>query len=115
MNPLNSAVKKVDWRFTGVVLLAVTVGTGTARAETFQSDGSTTTIEQSGGRGPSHSQVIRDQDGQTLITRDGSSTDITLQRRSGTPSPDDGSEDPAFSTREAFKQRMLERRRRPAP
>ena len=108
----NVAITKTGWRVTSVVLVAVAVGVG---AETFQSDGSTTTIEQSGGRGPSHSQVIRDQDGQTLITRDGSSTDITIQRRSGAPSADDGSEDPAFSTREAFKQRMLERRRRPAP
>ena len=108
----NVAITKTGWRVTRVVLVAVAVGVG---AETFQSDGSTTTIEQSGGSGASRSQVIRDQDGQTLITRDGNSTDITVQRRSGAPSADDGSEDPAFSTREAFKQRMLERRRWPAP
>jgi hypothetical protein len=147
MNPSNSAVKKSDWRFTGVVLLSVAVGTGTAGAETFQSGGSTTTIEQSGGRGTSHSQVIRDKDGQTIITQDGSSTDITVQRRSGAPSPDDGETPPSAadrfdqsgiekrfsrrapergsaddcpestgsSLREAFKQQMLERMRRPAP
>jgi len=44
---------------------------GSAAAETFQHGGSTTTIEQSGGSGASRSQVIRDKDGQTIITETG--------------------------------------------
>jgi hypothetical protein len=115
MNPSNAAVKKTDWRFTGVVLLSVAIGVGAAAAAIFQHGDSTTTIEQSGGQGTSHSQVTRDKDGQTIITHDGSSTDITVQRRSGAPAPDDGSEDPAPKARETFKQRMLERMHRPAP
>jgi|GEM_PF-1539592 len=109
MNPSNSAVKKADWRFTGVVLLSVAIGTGTASAETFQYGGSTATIEQSGGRGTSHSQVIRDQDGQTIITRDGNSTDITVQRHSDAPSPDDGGEPPP-ATANRFDRSGIEQR-----
>jgi hypothetical protein len=95
MNPSNPAVKNAAWQFTGVVLFSVAVGMGTAAAETFQSGGSTTTIEQSGGPGTSHSQVIRDKDGQTIITRNGNSTDITVQRHSGAFSLDDGGESSA--------------------
>jgi len=94
MNPSNSALKKIDWPFTGVILLSMAIGAGSAGAETFQQGGSTTTIEQSGGQGTSHSQVIRDQEGQTIITHDGNSTDITVQHRSDTSSPDDNDEPP---------------------
>jgi hypothetical protein len=147
MNTSNAAVRKAGLQFTGVVLLSVAIGGGSAAAETFQYGGSTTTIEQSGGRGTSHSQVIRDPDGQTIITRDGSSTDVTIQGSAGSLPPDSVGEYPrsgadrfnrssldkrfsciapeggsaddcsaytASSTREAFKQRMLERMNSPA-
>jgi hypothetical protein len=57
-------------------------GAGFAGAETFTSAGSTTIIEQSGGR-VSRSEVTRYPDGQRVITRDGRNTDITIQRSSG--------------------------------
>ena len=124
---------------SGVVLLAVVSGGRPTAAETFQHGGSTATIEQSGGRGASQSQVIRSKDGQTIITQDGSSTDITVQGSGGSWPPDasgerpwagaepcerggidqrfsdDGPACPAVRGREAFKQRLLERLRRPAP
>jgi hypothetical protein len=109
MNLSNSALKKIDWRFTGFTLLSMAVGAGTAGAETFRYDGSTATIEQSGGQGASHSQVIRDQDGQTIITQDGNNTDITVQRRSGAPSPDDGWEHPPAAT-DRFDRSWIEKR-----
>jgi len=131
---------------SGVVLLAVVSGGRPTAAETFQHGGSTATIEQSGGRGASQSQVIRSEDGQTIITQDGSNTDITVQGSGGALPPDSSGERswsgtdpferrwiekrfshpptgggraddcsvcPASSGREAFKQRLLERMRRP--
>jgi len=40
---------------------------------------STTVIKQSGGSGSSTTEVIKTPDGQKSITRDGNSTDITIQ------------------------------------
>jgi len=139
MNTANLAVRKRGLLGTGVILLAAISGGRPTAAETFQHGGSTATIEQSGGRGPSQSQVIRSKDGQTIITQDGSSTDITVQGSGGSWPPDasgerpwagadpverggidqrfsdDGPACPAVRGREAFKQRLLERLRRPAP
>jgi hypothetical protein len=109
MNTSNSAVRKAGLRFTGVILLSVAIGGGSAGAEIFQHGGSTTTIEQSGGSGASRSQVIRDKDGQTIITRDGNSTDITVQRRSGAPSADDGGEPPPAAA-DRFDRSWIEQR-----
>lgn len=146
MNTSNSAVQKIGFLCTGAILLTVVSGGGPAGAETFQHGGSTATINQSGGHGASQSQVLRSEDGQTIITQDGSSTDITVQsgggalppdssgERSGSgadpferrwiekrfshPPPGGGRADdcsvcPAASGREEFKQRLLERMRRP--
>lgn len=76
-------------RRTGL-LLALCLGVGyrggaLAVAETFTSGSSTTTIEQSG-PGVSRSEVTRYPDGHQTVTKDGSNTDISIQRA---PSPRD--------------------------
>jgi len=132
-----SSVGKAGQGFIGLILLSVAVGAGSARAETFQHGGSTTTIEQSGG-GTSRSEVTPYRDGQKIVTQDGNSTDITIQGGSGSQAPNFGwkysewGDDrfdrqeleerfsgfadgyPEFtvsSEREAFKQMMRERMR----
>jgi hypothetical protein len=72
--------------FCGLVLLSASTSAGCAIAETHTSAGSTSVIQQSGG-GVSQSQVTRHRDGQTVVTRDGRSTDISIQRGPGSSSP----------------------------
>ncbi len=79
-----SAGKPRHW-FTGIALVCAIFGSGCASAETYRQGGSTAIIQQSGGSGNSESQVTRYRDGQKIITRDGSSTDITIQRSGGFP------------------------------
>lgn len=67
-------------RTLGLALVLTLIGAALA-AQTHHSGGSTTVIEQSGA-GPSQSQVTIYPDGQKVITRDGQSTDISVQRRS---------------------------------
>ena len=66
----------------GLVVLSMCVATGCADAETHTVGGSTAVIQQSGGSGPVGSRVTRDRDGQTIVTQDGRSTDVTIQRDS---------------------------------
>lgn len=66
----------------GVVFLLVQTASAGVMAQTYRSGGSTTVIEQQGG-GPSQSEVTVYPDGQRVITRDGQSTDISIQRGSG--------------------------------
>ncbi len=82
------SVGKAGSRFTNLVFISAIIGAGLAGAETYQHGGSTAIIQQSGGIGQSESQVKRYQDGQSIITRDGSSTDITIQREEGFPPSD---------------------------
>jgi hypothetical protein len=89
MKNSNSTVHEASLGFTGVILLSVAVCAGSARADTFQHGGSTTTIEQSGS-GRSGSEVIRYKDGQTIVTKDGNSTDITIQGDGSSPASDYG-------------------------
>lgn len=127
MNISNSALRKAGFRLSGLVLLSVAIGGGLVAAETFQQGGSTATIEQSGGHSASKSRVTRYKNRQTIITQDGSSTDITIQEGTGSLSSGsfwedltagadqfDCSDCTASSTRRAFKQRMLERMNSPA-
>jgi hypothetical protein len=127
---------KAGFFLTGIALVFAVIGV--AGAETYQQGGSSVIIDQSGGSKQSESSVTRYKDGQTIITRDGSSTDITIQRENRSLSPDDGRiypEDDRFDrrfagerfapdrsgtdyapdkpscTRDAFKQRMLDRMR----
>lgn len=109
MNTSNAAVRKAGWRFKGVVLLSVAISGGLAAAETFQHGESTSTIEQSGGRGASQSQVTRNKDGQTIITQDGSSTDVTIQGSGGSLPPDAVCEHPT-SGADRFDRRWTEQR-----
>ena len=117
-------------RALGLALVLTLIG-ATLAAQTRYTGNSTTAVEQRGAA-PSQSQVTIYPDGQQVITRDGQSTDISIQRRSaGTPA---GSADAnrlglderlaprrpaaeerrewwsdAERSREAFRQRMLER------
>jgi len=90
--------------FFGLVLLSASTGAGCAIAETHTSSGSTSVIQQSGG-GVSQSQVTRHRDGQTVVTRDGQSTDISIQRGSGSSSP---------AARDALEGALVERFDRPS-
>jgi len=130
----------------GLALALTQMAAAAAAGQTHQSGGSTTVIDQRGG-GTSQSQVTAYPDGQRVITRDGQSTDISIQRGSGSaptatddadrfrmddrlaPSwgaersspPSRSTDDPmerwsqSDLSREAFRQRMLERLRRPGP
>ena len=111
MKTSSSSACKAGLRLTGFVLLSAAVGACSAGAETFQHGGSTTIIQQSGGNSTSTSEVTRYADGQRIITQDGSSTDITVQRSGDYPPSNVGWEHPDSNTREAFKQQMLERMR----
>jgi hypothetical protein len=72
----------------GLAVLSLSVATGCAAAETHTVGGSTAVIKQSGGSRPVESQVTRDRDGQTIVTQDGRSTDVTIQRGSAAASSD---------------------------
>ncbi|NCC23508.1 MAG: hypothetical protein EOM26_13850 [Alphaproteobacteria bacterium] len=66
----------------GLAVLSMSVVTGCAVAQTHTTGGSTAMIQQSGGSRPVESQMTRHRDGQTIVTQDGRSTDITIQRDS---------------------------------
>jgi hypothetical protein len=147
MSQFNRFRLRAGMRLAGFAL-ACAAAAGCAVAETYQHGGSTTTVEQRG-PGVSRSEVYRYPDGQAVITRDGGSTDITVQRSAPPPLPQPGGWRPepgpsagrfdrdafaerfsgvapdgggcpgcgdagAPSTREAYRQRMLERLHRPA-
>ena len=97
MKNLTSTVGKLGFRGAGVVLVSMLLGVGCVNAETFQHDGSTATIQQSGGSDKSKSRVTLYRDGQKIITRDGNSTDITVQRGSRFMRPDYDGEPPEVS------------------
>ena len=108
MKTSNSSACKGGFGLIGLILLTVAVAAGSARAETFRQDGSTATIEQSGG-GTSRSEITRYQDGQKIVTQDGNSTDITIQGGSGSPAPDYGWEYSEWGNDRFDRQRMQER------
>lgn len=129
----------------GLALVLAHLGPGCATAETYRSGGSTAVIEQSGGSGRSRSEVTVYPDGQRIVTRNGNSTDVTVQRGPGASAtggygppgafdwPDQDWIDQRFSPRrtvpggsaylwdrpdlsqEAFRRRMLKRMRISAP
>ena len=109
MNNSTSSVRKAGLRLISILLFSVAVGAGLVGAETFQRGGSTATIEQSGGNGESNTQVIPYADGQKIITHDGSSTDITIQRSAGSPPPDFSREQPQTGA-DRFDRRSIEER-----
>ena len=78
MKTSNASRHKAGLVATGLILLSVVFGMSAAGAQAFRNGGSMAIIEQSGG-GTSRSEVIRYQDGQKIVTRDGGSTDITIQ------------------------------------
>ncbi len=78
----NWSASKTGYYWVGITLVFALIGAGSVSAETFRQGGSTAIIQQSGG-GKSESQVTRYKDGQKIITRNGRSTDITIQRKKG--------------------------------
>ncbi|MGB5831832.1 MAG: hypothetical protein WBG92_07565 [Thiohalocapsa sp.] len=90
-------------------MLSAAIGACSAGAETFQYGGSTTIIEQSGGNSTSRSKVTRFHDGQRIITQDGSSTDITVQRSGDYPTSNEGWEHPGSSA-DRFDRSSIEER-----
>ena len=71
----------------GVPLMIGIVVASIACAQTVTSGGSRTTIHQRGGINGSRSEVIRDELGHRVVTRDGRSTDITIQHDVGRDEP----------------------------
>ena len=108
MKTSDSSICMAGLRLTRMVLLAAAVGSGSAGAETYEFGGSTATIEQSGG-GTSTSEVTRYRDGQRIITRDGNSTDITIQG-SGDSSVYDFDWEPSESRADRFDRESIEER-----
>lgn len=87
MKIANGSASMIGSYCTGIALAFALGGAGPAGADTYRQGGSTATIQQSGG-GEGTAQVTRHKDGQTIITRDGRSTDITIQREGRSPPPD---------------------------
>lgn len=70
----------------GVMLMTMLIGAGSAVAESYRWGDSTTSIDQHGGD-QSETRIIRGEGEQRVITRNGSSTDITIQRDDSGSSP----------------------------
>lgn len=98
-------------RLTGIALLAVAFGSGSAGAAIYEFGGSTATIEQSGG-GRNSSEVTRYRDGQKIITRDGNSKDITIQGGGGSShyDHDDFDWEPSGPSGDPFDSESLDER-----
>lgn len=63
-----------------LVFAATLAAANGAKAETYQHGGSTATIDQHSDNGHSETQLRQYDDGQRIISRDGNSTDVTIQR-----------------------------------
>lgn len=100
---------KTGLGFTGVVFICAIIGAGSVSAETYRHGGSTAIIQQSGGSDKSQSQVTRYKDGQKIITQDGNSTDITIQREGRFLPPDNSREYPETGL-DCFDRRSIEAR-----
>lgn len=69
------------FRLSAAILLGMTFSmAGNADTEVHKQGNSTAVVTQGGGSGASSTQVIRTPDSQKIITRDGKSTDVTIQR-----------------------------------
>lgn len=87
MTMTNGSMARKNALIIAGILIVASIGAGSA--ETYRYGGSTAVIEQSGGD-KSASWVTRYWDGQRIITRDGHSTDITIQRQGRFVEPDIG-------------------------
>lgn len=101
----NRSVDNTGSRLVGVALTFAILAAGSASAETYRHGDSTAIIQQSGGSGKSESRITRYRDGQRIITRDGNSTDITIQRTDRLPPSDDWPDNPGME-RDRFEQRF---------
>jgi hypothetical protein len=88
MNDSNASARKANLQSIALVSSLLALGGCSTGAEIFQHAGSTATVEQRG-YGTSRSEVIYFEDGQKIVTQDGSNTNITIQRRSGHREPED--------------------------
>jgi succinyl-CoA synthetase beta subunit len=71
-------------RALALMILGGGLGIASSGADTVTTGSSTATTTQSGG-GASRTEVTRARDGHAVVTRDGNSTDITIQRRASGP------------------------------
>ena len=76
----NVSARKTGSYCASIALIFAIISVGSASAETHRRGGSTAIIQQSGGSGKSESRITRYKDGQKIITHDGRSTDLTIQR-----------------------------------
>ena len=76
----NVSARKTGSYCASIALIFAIISVGSASAETYRRGGSTAIIQQSGGSGKSESRITRYKDGQKIITHDGRSTDLTIQR-----------------------------------
>ena len=86
---------------TALRLAAALAGVAVAAAQTYRHGNSTTIIEQSG---DSETRIKRYRDGQSIITEDGNSTDITIQRENGAAATADERD----HTDDYFSRRLME-------
>lgn len=69
------------FRLSAAILFGMTFSiAGNADTEVHKQGSSTSVVTQSGGSGSRRTQVTKTPDGQKIITRDGNSTDVTIQR-----------------------------------
>ena len=108
MKTANASVYKSALGVGCLILLSLTVGSGSVSAETFRHDGSTATIKQSGG-GTSRSVVTRYQDVQKIVTQSDNSTDITIQGGSDSLAADESPGFPEWGDDRFGWQRIEER------
>lgn len=101
---------------SGLILLGLVFSvTGCAETAVHRHGGSTAVVTQSGG-GTRTTEVYRSRDGQKVITRDGNSTDVTVQRGGSAPSTGSGTTASARSAEDRFaRQDRFSQRGRFAP
>ncbi len=81
----NWSARRTGSYCASIALVFIIISVGSVGAETYRQGGSTAIIQQSGGSGKSQSRITRYKGGQRIITRDGRSTDITIQREKRFP------------------------------
>lgn len=92
------------------VIALAAAGAGLAGAQVHQHGNSTTIIEQRGGSGATTTEITRYPDGQTIITRDGSSVDITIQREGRFVGSAPGSKEYFDADVDCYERRFLDKR-----
>lgn len=81
-------MNRIHFQMNGRLPVVLSIGLtcimpGYAVGEAYNWGNSSTTVEQHGGPGDSETRIIRHIDTQRIITRDGASTDISVQQGGG--------------------------------